>query len=250
VRRVAPSLLLLLAAVGAWWALAALPGVDDLLLSSPPEVVRALVSERSLLLGEAWVTLIEVLAGLAVALVFGVGAAVLMHLARPIREAAYPLLVASQAVPVLVLAPLLVLAFDFGIWPKVAIVALVCFFPVTVNTLDGMRSVEPDLLKLMRSLDASRLTTLRLVELPASLPYLFSGVRVAASVAVIGAVFGEWAGSESGLGRLVLLGVAQLQTERVYAGVLLLAAMALALFGLATLIERVTVPWNRAGSRA
>jgi len=244
-RRTGPPAALLLVALGLWQGVASLPSVDDLLLSSPVEVARALWSERSLLLAEAGVTLVEVVAGLAVAIAGGVTAALLMHLARPLREAAYPLLVASQAVPVLVLAPLFVLAFDFGIGPKIAIVAVICFFPVTVNTLDGLRSVEPGLLKLMRSLGASRASTLRRVELPASLPYLFSGVRIAASVAVIGAVFGEWAGSESGLGRLVLLGVAQLQTERVYAGVLLLAVMALGLFGLTGLAERIAVPWRR-----
>ena len=158
-----------------------------------------------------------------------------MHLFRPLRDAAYPLLVASQAIPVVVLAPLFVLAFDYGMGPKLAIVALICFFPITVNLLDGLRSVEPELLKLMRSLGASRLRTLRSVELPSALPFLFSGLKVAATVSVIGAVFGEWAGADEGLGRLVLLGNNQLQTPRVYAGVVLLTLMAVALFALVAL---------------
>ena len=162
------------------------------------------------------------LLGLAIAAAAGVLFAVAMHLFRPLRDAAYPLLVASQAIPIVVLAPIFVLAFDYGIGPKLAIVALICFFPITVNLLDGLRSVEPELLKLMRSLGASRLRTLRQVELPASLPYLFSGLKIAATVSVIGAVFGEWAGADEGLGRLVLLGNNQLQTPRVYAGIVLL----------------------------
>ena len=137
------------------------------------------------------------------------------------------------------------LAFDYGIGPKLAIVALICFFPITVNVLDGLRSVDPELLKLMRTLRASRLATLVKVELPSSLPFFFSGLRVAATVSVIGAVFGEWAGADKGLGRLVLLGNNQLQTARVYAGVVILTLMALALFVLVTLTERVAVPWNR-----
>jgi ABC-type nitrate/sulfonate/bicarbonate transport system permease component len=249
VRRWALTLLLLAAFVGAWQLVASLPGVDKLILSSPTETARALGHDRSLLLDNAWVTLLEVLLGLAIAIAVGAAAAVGMHLARPLRDAAYPLLVASQAIPIVVIAPLLVLAFDYGIGPKIAIVALMCFFPITVNLLDGLRATDPDLLKLMRSLGASRGQTLRKVELPACLPHLFSGLRVAATVSVIGAVFGEWAGAEDGLGRLVLLGSQQLETARTYAGVVILTAMAVALFAVVTLVERIAVPWNRQGGR-
>ena len=155
-----------------------------------------------------------------------------MHLVRPLRDAAYPLLVASQAIPIVVLAPLFVLAFDYGIGPKLAIVALICFFPITVNVLDGLRSVEPELLKLMRSMGPRGFATLRKVELPASLPYLFSGLRVAATVSVIGAVFGEWAGADEGLGPARAARQQPAQTPRVYAGVVLLTLMAVALFAL------------------
>jgi ABC-type nitrate/sulfonate/bicarbonate transport system permease component len=193
----------------------------------------------------AGVTLVEVLLGLAISVAAGAGFAVAMHIWRPLREAAYPLLVASQAIPIVVLAPIFVLAFDYGIGPKLAIVALICFFPITVNVLDGLRSVEPELLKLMRSLGASRLQSLVKVELPSSLPFFFSGLKIAATVSVIGAVFGEWAGADEGLGRLILLGNNQLQTPRVYAGIVILTAMAVALFALASLAERLACPWNR-----
>lgn len=248
-RRWALTLLLLAAFVGAWQFVSSLPGVDELILASPGDTLKALGDDRSLLLENAWVTLVEVLLGLAIALVGGAAAAIGMHLARPLRDAAYPLLVASQAIPIVVIAPLLVLAFDYGIGPKIAIVALICFFPITVNLLDGLRATDSELLKLMRSLGASRWQALRKVELPACLPYLFSGLRVAATVSVIGAVFGEWAGAEDGLGRLVLLGSQQLETPRTYAGVVILTAMAVTLFALVTLIERIAVPWNRRGGR-
>jgi putative hydroxymethylpyrimidine transport system permease protein len=244
-RRYGPAALLLLLAIAAWQGVASLHSVDDLTLASPVETVRALGDDWSLLMDNAWVTLEEVLLGLGIAVAAGAGGAVAMHLVRPLREAAYPLLVASQAIPIVVLAPLFVLAFDYGIGPKLAIVALICFFPITVNLLDGLRSVDADLLKLMRSLGASRLRTLVKVELPGALPYLFSGLRVAATVSVIGAVFGEWAGADEGLGRLVLLGNNQLQTPRVYAGVVILTLMAVALFALVTLAERIAVPWER-----
>ena len=244
-RRWLPTVLLLAAFIAAWQALASIAGIDDLLVASPLEAAEALWRDRSLLLDNTGVTLVEVLLGLALALVFGAGVAVAMHLIRPVREAAYPLLVASQAIPIAVVAPLFVLAFDYGIGPKIAIVALVCFFPVTVSLLGGLRSVPPELLKLMRSLGASRGATLWKVELPSALPSLFSGIRVAATVSVIGAVLGEWAGAERGLGRQVLLDNQRLETPRVYAGVVLLTLMAVALFALVALIERAAMPWRK-----
>lgn len=249
-RRRLSAVALLAGFVALWQGVASLASVDDLTLASPVEVVQALGDDWRLILDNALVTLVEVGLGLLAALALGVGSAVAMHLVRPLRDAAYPLLVASQAVPIVVLAPVFVLAFDYGIGPKLAIVALICFFPITVGTLDGLRSIDPEALKLMRSLGASRLATLRKAELPASLPHFFSGLRVAATVSVIGAVFGEWAGANEGLGRLVLLANTQLQTPRVYAGIVVLTLMAVALFALATLAERIAVPWRRTHTSA
>ena len=243
--RVLLALALLCLFVLAWQGVASLESVDDLTLASPVETFEALRDDWSLLMDNARVTLVEVVLGLAVSVAAGVLFAVSMHLLRPLRDAAYPLLVGSQAIPVVVLAPLFVLAFGYGIGPKLAIVALICFFPITVNLLDGLRSAPPELLKLMRSMGASRLRTLRSVELPAALPSLFSGLKVAATVSVIGAVFGEWAGADEGLGRLVLLGNIQLQTPRVYAGIVILTVMAVGLFVLVASLERLACPWNR-----
>jgi putative hydroxymethylpyrimidine transport system permease protein len=245
VRRWILSAALLAGAVGAWQAVASLPGVDNLTLASPVETARALGDDSHLLFSNAWTTLEEVLLGLAAATALGVAAAVAMHLVRPLRDAAYPLLIASQAIPIPVAAVLFVLAFDYGIGPKVAIVALICFFPITVNVVDGLRSVDEQLLKLMRSMGASRVATLRKVELPSAVPNLFSGLRVAATVSVIGAVFGEWAGADRGLGRLVLLGINQLQTPRVYAGIVILMIMSLTMFVSVTLVQRLAAPWSR-----
>jgi ABC-type nitrate/sulfonate/bicarbonate transport system permease component len=219
--------------------------VSDLLLASPTETLDGLADNRSLILDNARVTLIEVVLGLVVALVLGALAAIAMHVVRSLRDATYPLLIASQAIPVVTIAPLLVLAFDYGIAPKVAMVALVCFFPITVNLVDGLRATPPELLKLMRSFGASRFQTLWKTELPSALPQLFTGLRLAATVSVIGAVFGEWAGAEDGLGRMVLLATQQIETPRAYAGILVLSLMAIALFVVVTLVERVAVPWKR-----
>jgi ABC-type nitrate/sulfonate/bicarbonate transport system permease component len=243
--RLALAALLLAGFVAVWQGVASLESVDDLTLASPAETATALRDDWSLLSDNARVTLVEVLLGLAISVAAAVLLALAMHLYRPLRDAGYPLLVASQAIPIVVLAPIFVLAFDYGMGPKLAIIALICFFPITVNLLDGLRAAPPELLKLMRSLGASRLATLRKVELPAALPSFFTGLRVAATFSVIGAVFGEWAGSEEGLGRLVLLGNTQLQTPRVYAGVVLLTLMAVTLFALVALAERLLCPWAR-----
>jgi ABC-type nitrate/sulfonate/bicarbonate transport system permease component len=144
----------------------------------------------------------------------------------------------------MVLAPILVVVFDYGLAPKIALIALICFFPIAVNTLDGLRSVDPNLNKLMQSFGASRLTRLWKAELPASLPFIFSGLKLAATVSVIGAVFGEWSGAENGLGLLVLRANNQLQTPRLYAATVLLMLMSIALFAIVSILERLAVPWK------
>ena len=245
-RRVTPPLILLILAVLAWQGVASLHGVDNLTLASPVETWHAFKADHALLFDEAGTTAVEVLLGLAISVALGVAVAVAMHLLRPLRDAAYPLLLGSQAIPLVVLAPLFILAFGYGIGPKLAIIALICFFPIVVNVLDGLRSVDPDLLKLMRSLGATRRAQLWKAELPASLPFFFSGLRLAATFSVVGAVFGEWAGADHGLGRLVLLANNQLQTPRVYAGIVLLTGMAIALFAFVSLVEWLALPWRRA----
>jgi ABC-type nitrate/sulfonate/bicarbonate transport system permease component len=185
-----------------------------------------------------------VVLGFACAIVAGLAIAVGLHLSETLRRASYPLLIASQTIPIIAIAPILVVWLGFGIWPKLAIVTLVCFFPITINTLDGLRATEPDAIKLMRTLDASRWQILRRVEAPGALPYAFSGARIAAVFTTIGALFGEWVGSDSGLGHQILLDNGQLETARMFAAVVVLSAIALGLFGLIALAERRMVTWR------
>jgi ABC-type nitrate/sulfonate/bicarbonate transport system permease component len=232
--------------IGGWELVAQLGHVENYLLPAPSEVASALWNDRDLLAPDAWVTAREVLLGFALALVVGVALALVLHLSPVLRRAIYPFVVASQAVPVVVIAPILVIWFGFGITPKLIVIALICFFPVVVNTLDGLEGVDGDQVKMMRTLGASRLGLLRRLELPSSLPFLFSGAKVAVAVAVIGAVFGELVGSDAGLGHAIQVGTAQLETARVFAAVLILSLMAIALFGLIAIVERWAVPWARA----
>jgi putative hydroxymethylpyrimidine transport system permease protein len=249
-RAALPPTLILLALLGAWelaarWDLIAdALSIEPFLVPAPSEIAEALWDDRDLLAENGWVTLQEVLLGFACALAAGVGFAVLLHLSETLRRAFYPLLVASQTVPIIVVAPILVVWFGFGIGPKLAIIALICFFPITVNTLDGLRSVDPDAVKMMRSLDAGRWQILRRVEAPTALPYAFSGAKIAVAVAVIGAVFGEWSGASEGLGVVMNTANANLLVARMFAAVVVLAAMAMALFGALSLLERKVVRWR------
>jgi ABC-type nitrate/sulfonate/bicarbonate transport system permease component len=237
-------LLLLALGVGSWEAIARVGLVEDYLLPAPSEVAQALVDDRDLLLSDTWVTSQEVLLGFALALALGLGLAFLLHVSPLLRRTAYPLVIASQAVPVIVIAPILVIWFGFGITPKLIVIALVCFFPIVVNTLDGLRSVDRAQVNMLRTLRASRRDLFRHLELPASLPFVFSGAKIAVAVAVIGAVFGELVGSDAGLGHAIQVGTAQLLTARVFAAVLILSLMAIGLFWLLTALERWVVPWS------
>jgi NitT/TauT family transport system permease protein/putative hydroxymethylpyrimidine transport system permease protein len=249
VRRWLAPLAVVIALVALWelaarWDLIAdALSIEPFLVPAPSDVAESLVDDRELLAENAWVTLQEVVLGFALAAVAGFGAALALHLSDTLRRAFYPLLVASQTVPVIAIAPILVVWLGFGIGPKLAIIALVCFFPITVNTLDGLRAVDPDLPRMMRTLDANRGQILRRVEIPSALPFLFSGAKIAAAISVIGAVFGEWSGANEGLGHLILVAQGQVQTARVFAAVVVLSALALTLFGLLALLERRLAWW-------
>lgn len=253
--RVVAPLTILLVLLGAWELYADFGPVDRLILPAPHEVAKALYcdaspagdtvhcEDRSLLWDNFPVTAGEVLLGILVAGAAGFVCAIALHLSLALRHSTYPLLAASQTIPIPLIAPLLVVWLGFGLGPKLVIIGLVSFFPIVVTTLDALMRVDPETIKLLRTLDASRGRILRHVELPAALPGLFSGAKIAVVIAVIGAVFAEQAGSSSGLGNLVQQSIPQLETARAYAAVLILSAFAITLFGLLTLAERLLVPW-------
>jgi putative hydroxymethylpyrimidine transport system permease protein len=244
--RVLAPAVVLLTLLGAWEGVVRFGMVDSLLLPAPTEVARALWDDRAILAPDLLVTSYEVVAGLAAALVLGGGLAVAMHLVPAIDRALRPLVVGSQAVPIPVVAPLIVLVLGFGLAPKILIIALICFFPVVVNVSDGLRAADPDAGKLLRSLDATRWQRLRLLDAPSALPAAFTGMKIAAAVAVIGAVLAEWAGSDAGLGHLLITANGQLETARAFAATTLLIAEAVALYALFALAQRRWVDWGRA----
>jgi putative hydroxymethylpyrimidine transport system permease protein len=235
--------LLVLALVGVWEAYVRLSGVEEILLPAPSAVLAALYDDHALLWSNFMVTATEVGLGILVALALGLGCAVAIHFSDVLRRALYPLIVSSQTIPIVLVAPLLVAWWGFGLVPKLAIVALVCFFPIVVPTLDALERVDADLRKLMRTFGASRWQTFRMVEAPAALPGLLTGAKLSVAVAAIAAVLAELAGSDSGLGNLMLKAIPQFETARAFAAVLILSVFAVVLFGLLALAERRLVPW-------
>jgi putative hydroxymethylpyrimidine transport system permease protein len=248
-RRVWPTALLLAALVGLWELAVWATGTPGYLFPGPAAVASSLGSDRGLLASAAAVTLREVLLGYLLALALGLAVAIVLHLSVHLRRALLPLLVLSQTIPTVLLAPILAILLGYGIEPKLVVVAIVCFFPVVVNAVDGFRATDPELVQMMRTLRGGRLAVFRRVEFPGALPAIFSGARIAATYAAVGAVFGEWAGSSAGLGFVILQAGPALQTARIFAAVFVLSAIAIALYGLVSLAERVLVPWNQGAAR-
>jgi putative hydroxymethylpyrimidine transport system permease protein len=242
-RKYASAIALIVAILVAWEVIVRAAHVPEYLLPSPTEILADLKTDWVILWPAMWVTLREVLIGFVIATVAGVGLAVLLHLYGPLRRALYPILIGSQTIPIVVLAPILVILLGYGILPKLVIVALICFFPIVVNGLDGLRAVDDDFIRMMYTLDATRWGIFRRVEFPAALPSFFSGMRIAATFASIGAVFGEWSGSNAGLGYVMLAATPNLLTSRIFAAILILTVISLVLFGLVSLLERIFVPW-------
>jgi len=244
-RAAPPAALLLLLLAGWEWAVRAF-GVPFYILPAPSRIAGVLVADHAMLLADAAVTLSEVLAGFAVAFVVGIGLALAIFSSRTIDRAVYPLIIASQTVPVFAIAPLLIVWFGYGMTSKVAMAALIVFFPIVVNTVDGLRAADPDMVNLLRILGAGSGQILMKIRVPAALPFVFSGTRIAVATSVIGAVIGEWVGATRGLGFAMIHANAQLHIDLVFAAIVYLSAMALGLFVAVSAAEWLALPWRRA----
>jgi putative hydroxymethylpyrimidine transport system permease protein len=244
----APATTLVVLAIVLWEVVCRVLHVQSYLWPEPSVVARGFWDDLGLLGTATWITVREVVYGFAIAIVAGLGIGIALHVSASLRRAVYPILIASQSVPTVVLAPVLVIVMGFSIWPKLAIIALFTFFPLVVNTVDGLGSVDREYIRMMLTLDASRWSIFRRVEFPAALPLIFSGARIGATYAAIGAVFGEWSGSSGGLGYQMQQAQGQLETPRVFEAVLLVTWIAVILFVLVSVTERLVIPWARAGA--
>jgi putative hydroxymethylpyrimidine transport system permease protein len=216
--------------LAAWWGATRFLPVPSYMLPTPQDVGAALVGQRDYLFSNALVTVAEILLGLLFGTILGALAALLMTAIPPVQRWLMPVLVLSQAIPVFALAPLLVLWFGFGMASKIIMTVLVIFFPVTASLADGLRQTEPGWLDLAATMNATRLGVLWRVRLPAALPSFASGLRVAAALAPIGAIIGEWVGASSGLGYVMIEANAQVQTDVLFAALFILCVVAVSLF--------------------
>ena len=227
----------------AWHYYVVLFHVPIVVLPTPMQVLQAMVTESKALLEEGWVTALECIYGFALAMAIGIPIAVTMTYSRIANQMFYPLLVASQSIPKVAIAPILMVWFCTGLQSKLAMAFVIAFFPVVVDTATGLRSTSPELLELARSLQCSRLQTFFKIQLPSALPSIFSGAKIAVTLAVIGAVIGEFIGSNEGLGNLLLTANSQLNTPLVWAALIVLSALGMVLYGIVVVAESILMPW-------
>jgi ABC-type nitrate/sulfonate/bicarbonate transport system permease component len=238
-----PPLGLLAAAIGLWQVIVVYRNVPDYLLPAPSEIGRTMLDDRQLLYDNTRPTLKIAVFGFLIALGLGLVLAVAIRHSRMLEIALYPIVISTQTVPIVGLAPILVILLGFDLAPKLVIVALICFFPITVNAVDGLKSVDPELVSVMRTMRAGRWRLFRDVEWPSALPYVFSGARVAVTYSVIGAIFAEWAGSSEGLGFLLNQSRDEFDTALAFGAMVVLTIMGIGLYLVVALAERILLPW-------
>ncbi|MEE1210283.1 MAG: ABC transporter permease [Parafannyhessea umbonata] len=245
-RRVAVPTLTVACILAVWQAVVAFGIVPNFLLPSPVQVVYALVADASLLAMHSAATLTEAALGLVIGTGVGFVVAVLMDRFQTVSLALDPIVTVSQTIPTVAIAPLLVLWFGYGLAPKVVLVVISTFFPITVSLVGGFRSVDPDLIDLMRTMRASRWQIFWKVKMPAALDQFFSGLRISATYAIVGAVIAEWLGGFSGLGVYMTRVRKSFAYDRMFAVIILISVLSLALMGLVDWLQRIAMPWKRA----
>ena len=239
-----PPLALVSALLVLWEGYVRLGGIDPITLPSPSRVLGALWDFREAAVGHLVPTLVEAVVGCALSVTLAIGAAIALDRWGPVRRAVEPLLVTSQTIPIVAIAPLFVIWFGFGLLPKVIIVVLVTFFPVTIALLDGFGRVDPQAMDLMRSMGATAQQIFRKLRWPSALPSLFTGLRISVVYAVIGAIFGEYVGATQGLGIWMKLSQNSFRTDLVFGAILLTAIVSVALYVGVGIVERLVVPWS------
>jgi NitT/TauT family transport system permease protein len=243
-----PAVLLLIVLLLLWEAVVDLFNINSQVLPAPSAIFLAYLGHAGILIPHILTTLIETLLGLIFAVILGVLVAILLRFSLLVRKALYPLLIISQTIPIIALAPLLLIWFGFTILPKVIIVTLVCFFPITVAFADGMEKVNPQIITLLQSMKATRLQILFLAELPGALPSFFSGLRIASAYSVTGAIVGEYVGGYQGLGIYMQSAAHSYAVVLVFVVIIITSLLSIILFGGVVLLEKIFVPWNQKNS--
>ncbi len=244
--RTASQAIVFLAFFAVWEALVDVLKIKPVILPGPSLIFLSMVKNWAYLMKNTWPTLIEVGGGFVIAAAFGFAIAVGIAYSRWVSEVSYPFLVTAQVLPKIALAPLFLIWFGFGLTPKLVIAALIAFFPIVINTARGLTSVEPELIQYMRSLGASWREIFFKISLPWALPYIFSSFRISITLAVVGAVVGEFVASDSGLGYVISYANTSLDTDVMFAGIFVLSGLGVALFLAVVLAERLVLPWQAA----
>lgn len=235
----------LIVLVAVWAAVCGFGAVPSFMLPSPGTVFRAFVAEFPVMMRQARVTMIEAVFGLILGIILAFVFASLMDRFAPLYKALYPLLVISQTIPTIAIAPLLVLWMGYEMQPKIALVVLTTFFPITVALLDGYKSVDPDAVSLLRSMGAGKIKTYRYLKMPAALPHFFSGLKISASYAIVGAVIAEWLGGFHGLGVYMTKVKKAYAFDKMFAVIILIVIISLLLMLLVSICSRLLTPWQR-----
>ncbi|HEU5325970.1 MAG TPA: ABC transporter permease [Candidatus Limnocylindria bacterium] len=244
-QRMVLPVLLLVAIVVVWELASRFTDVPAYILPAPTAIVERLVRSFPLLWEHSVVTLTEIGIGFALGVALGLGLAIPIAYSAVVRNTLYPLIVASQAVPKIAIAPLLVLWLGFDLWPKIVVTALMVFFPVTVTAAEGFSSVDRNLLDLLRSVHANQAQIFFKVRFPHALPQIFAGLKIGITLAVVGAVVGEWVGADAGLGYLLVYANTLLDSTLLFASLILLIVIGVVLFLIVGVIERLLLPWHR-----
>ncbi|MEE8449548.1 MAG: ABC transporter permease, partial [Thermodesulfobacteriota bacterium] len=230
--------------IGLWEVLVPVLEIPRFVLPTPSQILGEIFNVPATLARHSLVTLYEILLGFLIGVGVGVGLAISIVYSKVLEETIYPLVIFTQVIPKIAIAPLLIIWLGYGAPPKIVIVFLICFFPMVIDTAAGLKSVEEDMLHLIRALGATPWQIFTKIRLPNAMPYIFNGMKISVTLAVVGAIVGEFVGASEGLGYLILVGSANLETNLLFAAVIVLSLLGIVLFSLVRVLEKICIPWK------
>ncbi|MCE5328932.1 ABC transporter permease [bacterium] len=237
------SLLFFLILVAIWEIFSRTGTVPNYILPAPTMIIYSLFTNFNFMGRHILITIYETLTGFIISVLLGIIIAVIMDGLPFVKKVIYPLLITSQTIPIITLAPLFIIWFGYGYLPKIIIVILICFFPISVSLLQGLGSVDIELINLLKSMGAGRYQIYKIVKLPASLPSLFSGLKIAATYSIMGATVGEWVGGKDGIGVYMLRAKYSFATDKVFGAIIIITVLSICLLKLIEFIEKKSMPW-------
>ncbi|KUO51772.1 MAG: ABC transporter permease [Desulfitibacter sp. BRH_c19] len=243
---ISPSFLFMVLLIFIWEFMIKIIKLPEYILPAPTSIAISLINNFTLLLSHTKTTFLTAIVGLSMSIIVALILSVVMDKVKTIKKVLYPLLIVSQTIPIIALAPLMIIWFGLGILPKILVVALVCFFPIVVNLVNGLENVDSELMELMKVMGVSPAMIFTTVQFPSVLPYFFSGLKISATYSVMGAVIGEWLGASSGLGIYMTRAMHSYNTSNLFAAILIVVLLSIFLFKIVDLLAWISMPWNRA----